>query len=159
MCFSFCLIIYSAVCQYSLRPVLFCKFRKIHKKTPKNGSHPRCVLVDTAKFLITSFLKNPLDSCFCINTRSVYCPTTTFCLIKNDVTHIFWPSFFSVYFVGWEQKLAQYFTPLAWSLFSNQSNIWDGAFLTKIVNSLKPLSIFVKKAPLQMFDQVLNTPL
>ena len=94
MCFSFCLIIYSAVCQYSLRPVLFWKFRKIHKKTPKNGPRPRCVLVDTAKFLITSFLKNSLDSCFCINTRSVYCPTTTFCLIKNDVTHIFWPSFF-----------------------------------------------------------------
>ena len=33
------------------------------------------------------FLKNPLDGCFCINTRSVYFPTTNFCLSEKDVTN------------------------------------------------------------------------
>ena len=54
----------------------------------------RCFLVNSAKFLITLSLKNPLDGCFCINTRSVYCPTTTFSFFKNDVTHIFRLSIF-----------------------------------------------------------------
>ena len=45
---------------------------------------------------------------------------------------------------------------LAFSLFSTQSSIWDEAFLMKVVNSLKPLSIFAKKDPLQMFDQLLS---
>ena len=42
------------------------------------------------------------------------------------------------YFLGliWRLgKWAQYFKPLAWSLFSTQSNICDAAFLAKIVNS------------------------
>ena len=71
------------------------KFRKTHKKTPKKRFRHRCFLVNSAKFLITSFLKNPSDGCFTINTRSVYCPTTTFRLFKNNVTHIFWLSIFS----------------------------------------------------------------
>ena len=39
-----------------------------------------------------SFLKNHSNSCFCINTLSVCCPNTTFHLVKNVVTHIFWLS-------------------------------------------------------------------
>ena len=35
-----------------------------------------------------TFFKEPFG-CFYINTRSVYCPTTTFHLLKNDVIHIF----------------------------------------------------------------------
>ena len=57
------------------------------------------------------------------------------------------------------RKSPSCFKPLAKSLFSTQSNIWDCVFLAKIVNSLKPLSIFTKKSPLQMLDVVLNTPL
>ena len=38
----------------------------------------RCFLVNSAKFLITLFLKNPLHGCFCINNRSIYCPTIPF---------------------------------------------------------------------------------
>ena len=55
----------------------------------------RCFLVNSAKFLRTLFLKNPSDGCFCLNTRFGYCPTTTFCFLKNDVTHIFRLSIFS----------------------------------------------------------------
>ena len=109
-----CIIIYSFVCQYSLhyyidtaiirssRPVLFSKkrrpykFPKIHKKTPKKRFRHRRFLVNSAKFPITSFLKNASDGCCSINTRYVYCPTLTFCLFKNDVTHIFWLNIFSV---------------------------------------------------------------
>ena len=40
----------------------------------------------------TLFKKNPSDGCFRVNTRSVYCPTTTFCFFKNKV---FRPSIFS----------------------------------------------------------------
>ena len=77
-----------------LQKCCFYKFRKSHKKRPKRFRRRR-FLVNSAKFLITSYLKNPLDGCFCINTRSVYCTTTTFRLIKNDVTHNFWLSIFS----------------------------------------------------------------
>ena len=109
----FCIIIYIFVCQYSLHYYWYCynskqssgavlqktcyyKFRKIHKKTPKKRFQHRCFLVNSAKFSITSFLKNTSDGCFSINTRYVYCPTLTFCLFKNDVTHIFWLNIFSV---------------------------------------------------------------
>ena len=61
----------------------------------KKRSRHTCFLVNFAKFLITPFSKNPLDGCFCIDTRSVYCPTTILCLFTNDITNIFWLSFFS----------------------------------------------------------------
>ena len=88
-----CIIIYSFVCQYPLHYYWYCynqkqssgtvlqkrcsfKFRKIHKKTPKKRFRHRCFLVNSAKFPITSFLKNASDGCFSINTRYVYCPTS-----------------------------------------------------------------------------------
>ena len=80
--------------------------------------------VNSTKFLITPFLKNPLDGC--INTFRVF---------KNNVTSIFRLSIYAAWFEDWEQAWAQYFKPLAWSLFSTQSNICDGAFFAKIVNS------------------------
>ena len=90
-----------------------------------------------------TFLKNPSDGCFCINTRSVYCPTTTFC-------------FFHTYFK------AEYFLGLNYRLGTRVSSIFQTLLQTptlspvqhlrrsfqKIVNSLKQLSIFYKKAPL-----------
>ena len=72
-----------------------CKFAITHNKTPKKGSRHRGFLVNSVNFLITHFLKNPSDGCFCINTRSICCPTTTFHFFKNDVSHIFWLSIFS----------------------------------------------------------------
>ena len=96
----FCIIIYSFVCQYSLHYYWYCynqkqssgavlqkrcsyKFRKIHKKTPKKRFRHRFFPANSAKFLITSFLKNPSESCFCINTPSVYCRPTTFHLFEK----------------------------------------------------------------------------
>ena len=43
--------------------------------------------------------------------------------------------------------------------FRTQSNIYDGDFYSKIVNSFWPLTIFPKKIPSQMFNWVLNRPL
>ena len=108
---TFVYLICSFVCQYFLRYYWYCynkkqssgavlqkrcsyKFRKIHKKTPKKRFQQRWFLVNSAIFLITLFLKKPSDGCFTINTCSLYCPTTTFCLFKNNVTHIFWLSIF-----------------------------------------------------------------
>ena len=82
--------------------------------------------MNSTKFLITPFLKNPLENCFCINTFRVF---------KNNVTRIFRQSIYSAWFEDWEQAWAQYFNPLAWSLFSTQSNMRDGGFSAKIVNS------------------------
>ena len=45
--------------------------------------------ISSSEFLVNTFLKTPSDGCFRINARSVYRPTTTFCFLKNDVTHIF----------------------------------------------------------------------
>ena len=61
----------------------------------------------------TFFLKNPSDGCFCINTRPVYFPTTTFRLFKNDVTNIFRLNIFFAQIVDWKQEWAQFFKPLA----------------------------------------------
>ena len=110
MCFSSCLLIHSFVCQNSLPFYWYCYNQKQSSRAvlqkrclqisqnsqekTKKGFRYRCFLVNSAKFLITTFLKNPSDGYFCINTRSVYCPTTTFRLFKNDVTHIFWLSIF-----------------------------------------------------------------
>ena len=89
------------------------KFRKFHIKTPalrrvfneaadqysltlsKKTFRHRWFFVNSRKFLTKPFLKNPSDGCFCRNTRSVYFPSTTLYLFKNDVTHIFRLSIFS----------------------------------------------------------------
>ena len=42
----------------------------------------------------------------------------TFRVFKNNVTHIFRLSIYSAWIEDWEQAWAQYFKPLAWSLFS-----------------------------------------
>ena len=96
---------------YAEAVVQRCSVKKVFLEISQNSQentqkifHYRCFLVNSAKFLITSFLKNPSDGCFCINTRSVYFPITTFRLFKNDVAHFFSLSIFSVSYVGWEQK-------------------------------------------------------
>ena len=47
--------------------------------------------VNSAKFLITLFLKNHSHGCFCINTRSVYCFITIFCVFQKRC-HIYFPA-------------------------------------------------------------------
>ena len=103
--FSFCIISYSFVCQYSLCSYWYCynqkqfsgtvlqnrfsyKCHKIHIKTSKKRFWHGCLLVNSAKFLITPLLRNPWDGCFCINTSTVYCPTMTFRSLKM-ISHIF----------------------------------------------------------------------
>ena len=54
-------------------------YKRSQKLDQKKKIPAQCFLVNSAKFLITPFLKNSLDGCFCINT---------FRLFKNDVTHI-----------------------------------------------------------------------
>ena len=114
---GFCTIIYSFVCQFSLHYYWYCYNQK----------------QSSGEVLQKSVLTNGY---FYINTLRLF---------KNDVTHIFRLSIFSAYFEDWEQEWAQYFKPLAWSLFPTQSKIWDGAVFGKIVSSLKTLSISAKK--------------
>ena len=119
----------------------------------------RCFPVNSAKFLITLLLKNPSDGCFCINIRSVYCPTTTFCFFQKRC-HAYFPA---EYFLGLiyrpGTRVSSMFPTISQMPIFNPVNVCNRAFFWKIVNSLKPLNIFAKKAPLQMFGQVLKTPL
>ena len=55
----------------------------------------RCFFVNSGKFLIKPFIKNPSEGCLSRNTRSAYFPSTTLYLFKNDVTHTFQLSIFS----------------------------------------------------------------
>ena len=63
-------------------------------RTPKLDFCER-LPANSARFFITSLLKNPADGCFCINTRSINFLTMTFRPLKNDVIHNFTLSFFS----------------------------------------------------------------
>ena len=155
MCFSFCTIIYSFVCQYFLRYYCNCynqkhlfgdavlqkrcsyKFRKIHKKTPKKRFQHRCFLENSTKFFISIFLNSTSVACFSINTRSVYCPTITFRFFKNEVTYISWLSIFFGLICRLGTRMSLIFQALS----------QKPVIQSKIVNSLKPLSIFAKNVP------------
>ena len=86
---------------------MFSQISQNSSENTKTRFWDRCLLVNSVKFLITLYLKNPSDVCFCIKTRSVYSPTTTFRLYKNDVTHILWLSiiFDSIYKLGTKVSL------------------------------------------------------
>ena len=97
----------------SSRPVVFClkgvltNFAKFHKEAPalktrfqwcckstefnfiKKEFRYSCFLENYVKFPLIPFLKNSSEDCFYINAGSVYLPTTTFGIFKNNVTHIF----------------------------------------------------------------------
>ena len=108
----------------------------------------RCFLVNSAKFLITPFLKNPSDGCFCINTRSVYRPTHYELLFSQKRRHTYFPT---EYFPGLIFKLgtrvSSVFQTLSHTLVFNLVEHLQRSFFPKIVNSLKPLSIFAKNLP------------
>ena len=123
------------------------KFRKIHKKTPKKRFRHRCFPVNSAKFPITSFSKNASDGCFVINIRFVYCPSLTFCLFKNDVTH-----FLAEYFFGLICRLGTRVSSIFQAL--SQKSIFNPvehlrlSFFGKNSLQLKTVKYFRKKAPL-----------
>ena len=154
ICFSLCIIIHSFDCQYSLRFYWYCynqnqssgtvlqkrcsyKFRKINKKTPKKRFWHWCFLVSFAKFLKTSFSKNPSDGCFIINTRSVYCPTTAFRLFKNNTTNIFCLSIFFWLTCRLGTRVSSIFQALSQKPIFNPVEHLRWSFFPKIVNSLK----------------------
>ena len=80
---------------------MFLQISQNSQENTKKIFHYRCLLVNSAKFLITPFLKNPSNGCFCVNTRPVYFPNTTFCLFKNDVAHFFLKTSSEDVWVGW----------------------------------------------------------
>ena len=152
------------------RPVVFCKkdvltnftkfTRKHLRKTEVEGLQGlqsltfskkrfrrRCFLVNSAKFLITLPLKNPLDGCFCINTRSVNCPTTTFSFYQKQCHTYFPPEYFLnlIYRLG--TRVSSIFQTLSQTP-TTQSNICDGAFFFKNSQQLKGVKYFHKKNPL-----------
>ena len=89
----------------SSHPELFCKngvLANFTKFTRKHQKDIPCFLVSSAKVPITSFLKNPPDGCFCINTRFVYFPTTTFHLFKKERCRTF---LLAEYFLGFICRL------------------------------------------------------
>ena len=103
------------------------------------------------------FLKNPWDDWFWINTCTVYCPTTTFCFFKRDVT--FPAEYFLEFISRLVTRVNSIFQTYSRTPIFNSVKHLQRSFLSKIVNSKKPLGIFAKKANLKMLDQVLKTSL
>ena len=133
--------------------MLFCKkgvltnFAKFPTKHQEKRFRQRCFPVNSAKFLIISFLKNPSDGCFSINIRSVYCPTMTFRNQKRCHTHFPAEYFFGlIYTLG--TRVSSIFQALSQKPIFNPVEHLQWGFFAKIINSLKPLSIFAKKARL-----------
>ena len=133
-----------------------CSARKVFLQILQNSQENtkkrfryRFFLVNSAKFLITTFLKRPSNGCFCINTCSVYFPTTTFHLFKIDVTHIFWLSIF----FGLICRLGTKVNPICKTLSQKPIFIlvkylgWN--FSCEKVNSSIPLGIFAKKSSIE----------
>ena len=97
----------------------------------KKSFRHRCLLLNSAKFLIT-FFRRTLWTTAPAQTLVLFTVPPWPYAFSKTISNIFssWV-YFSVYFVRWEQEWAQYFQPLARSLFSTQSNICDGPFLRK----------------------------
>ena len=157
----FCIIIYSFVCQYSLHYYWYCynqkqssgavlqkrcsfKFRKIHKKTPKKRFQHRCFLVNSAKFPITSFLKNASDGCFSINTRYVYCPTS----IQKWCHTYFLAEYFFGLICRLGTRVSSIFQALSQKSIFNPVEHLRLSFFGKNSLQLKTVKYFREKAPL-----------
>ena len=103
----------------------------------------RRFLVNFPKFLITPFLRSPLDGYSCINAHHD---------LSSFMSHTFSGRVFSRLnlLTGNKRELnISNLSPEPRNLLSTQSNICDGAFLT--ANSLKPFSIFAKKSFIEDF--------
>ena len=134
----------------SSRPELFCKngvltnFAKFTKNT-KKIFHYRCFLVNSAKFLITSFLKSPSDGCFCINTRSVYFPTTTFRLFKKRCRSFFLAEYFLGFICRLGTKVSSICKTLSQKSIFSLFKYLGWSFSCEKVDSSTRLGIFTKK--------------
>ena len=108
----------------------------------------------------THFFKESFaHGCFRINPCSVYCPTTTFCFSKT-MSHIFSGRGLSrLNLQTWNKCKFNISNPQPDFCFQPGGTSATELFFPKTVNSLTPLSIFAKNAPLQMFDKFLKTPL
>ena len=60
----------------------------------KNRFRHRCFIVNSGKFFIKPFLKSPSDDWFCINSRSVSFPSTTFVPFQKRCHTYFSAEFF-----------------------------------------------------------------
>ena len=118
----------------------------------------RCFLVNSAKFLRTPILKNPLDSCFCINARSVYFPTTLFRLFKNNVAHFFLAEYFFGLIGSLGTKVSSLCKTLSQKSIFNLVKHLEWSFSSKKVNSSTPPGIFAKKTSIVNVPHVLNVP-
>ena len=107
---------------------------------------------------ISPFLKNHSGGCFCINTHCVYFPTTNFRLFKNDVAHFFLAEYFSGLICRLGKIVSSVCKTLSQKPIFNLVKHLGWSFSCEKVNSSTPLGIFAKKAPLQMFNHVLNAP-
>ena len=68
--------------------------------------------------------------------------------------HIYFPA---EHFLGLIYRLGTRVSSIFQTLSQTQSNICDGTFFSKIVNSLKALSIFAKKLPCRCSTSAKNT--
>ena len=128
--------------------MVFLQILQNFQENTKKIFHCRCFLVNSAKFSITSFLKNASGGFFSINTRYIYCPTLTFCLFKNDVTHIFWLSVFFDLVCRLRIRVSSIFQALSQKSIFNSVDICDRAFLGKNSLQFKTVKYFCKKVPL-----------
>ena len=94
-CFSFCIINYGFVCQFPFHYNWYSRPDLQSLTLSKITFRQRWFFCEFCEMSHKTFLMNPSDGYFCINTRPVYFPSTTLCLFKNDVTHIFRFSIFS----------------------------------------------------------------
>ena len=94
-CFSFYIINYGFVCQFPFHYNWYSRPDLQSLTLSKITFRQRWFFCEFCEMSHKTFLMNPSDGYFCINTRPVYFPSTTLCLFKNDVTHIFRFSIFS----------------------------------------------------------------
>ena len=107
--------------------------------------HYRCFLVNSAKFPITPFLKNPSDGCSCIYTRSVYFSTTTFSPFQKRCRTFFLAEYFFGFICRLGPKVSSICRTQSQKPISNIVKHLGWSFSSEKVNSSTPLSIFAKK--------------
>ena len=118
----------------------FAKFTRKHQKRDC-GTDFSCEFCEISYNI---FFKEPFGQLL-QHKHSVCCPI---CLSKNDVTNIFWLRIYFGLICRLGTRLKSIFQALSQKPIFNPVEHLRLSFFAKIVNSLKLLSIFAKKAPL-----------
>ena len=134
LCFSSCLIIHSLVCQYSLVTIdtaiirsshqeMFCRKGALANFAKFTRKHQKEIPLqmfsgNSTKFLITRFLKNPSDGCFCINTGSVLFSYHNLSPFQKRCHTYFLPEYFFGLICRLGTKVSSYVKPRPRNLFS-----------------------------------------